>query len=81
MSTAREAAIDPQAIANGYTSTAISASGAEYVSVSTPLRFDGEPPLPRPAPEHGAQTDEVLQSLLGLTDEELMELKISGAAL
>lgn len=79
--TAREAGHDPQARANGYARTARSAEGAEYVSVSSPVRFDGDDPGHRFAPALGADTDEVLQDLLGLSTEELLELKIAGAVL
>lgn len=81
VATAREAATDPQVVANGYARVARSAGGAEYVSVSSPVRFDGAEPAPRPAPEHGAQTDEVLCELLGLTGDELMAHKMGGAVL
>ncbi len=79
--TAREAAHDPQALANGYSRRAHSAGGTEYTSVSTPVRFDGAELHPGPAPEHGADTDEVLQEILGITMDELLELKVAGAIL
>lgn len=79
--TAREAAEDPQVRANGYAVPATSATGVPYVAVSTPLRFDGALPEPRPAPEHGADTDTVLTELLGLTTDELLAHKLSGAVL
>ena len=79
--TASEALEDPQVVANGYARTATSADGVEYVAVSTPLRFDGAPPPTAPAPEHGAHTDEVLHDVLGLTPDELLELKLAGAVL
>ena len=81
MQTAREAAGDSQATANGYARRANAANGVEYVSVSSPARFDGADPGHRPAPEHGADTDTVLQELLGIEDEELIALKLSGALL
>ena len=79
--TAREAGHDQQARANGYVREARSAEGASYVSVSSPVRFDGHDPGHIPAPAHGADTDEVLQGLLGMTNDELIELKIAGAVL
>ena len=81
VATAREAAADPQVLANGYARVARSAGGTAYVSVSSPVRFDGAEPEPMPAPEHGAQTDEVLCELLGMTVDELMDYKIAGAVL
>jgi crotonobetainyl-CoA:carnitine CoA-transferase CaiB-like acyl-CoA transferase len=81
VATAREAASDPQVLANGYARAATSASGTEYVSVSTPLRFEGVEPQVRPAPEHGAHTDEVLAELLGLRPDELIDHKVAGAIL
>ncbi|MGH9138802.1 MAG: CaiB/BaiF CoA transferase family protein [Acidimicrobiales bacterium] len=79
--TAREAAEDPQGRANGYVRTATSAAGAPYVSVSTPVRFDGTEASVGPAPEHGADTDAVLEDVLGIDTERLIELKVSGAVL
>ncbi|HYH51428.1 MAG TPA: CoA transferase [Acidimicrobiia bacterium] len=79
--TAREAGQDPQARANGYVRLARAAGGEEYVAVSSPVRFNGADPGHRPAPEHGADTDAVLRDLLDLDDEQLIELKISGAVL
>jgi crotonobetainyl-CoA:carnitine CoA-transferase CaiB-like acyl-CoA transferase len=79
--TAREAGHDRQARANGYVRDARSGEGAEYVSVSSPVRFDGADPGHVPAPGHGADTDAVLQELLGLGENELIELKIAGAVL
>jgi crotonobetainyl-CoA:carnitine CoA-transferase CaiB-like acyl-CoA transferase len=79
--TAREAGHDPQARANGYARDARSADGADYVAVSSPVRFDGADPGHAPAPGHGADTDQVLLELLGLDAEQLIELKISGAVL
>jgi len=79
--TAREAGHDPQARANGYVRDARSGEGAEYVAVSSPVRFDGEDPGHTPAPAHGGDTDAVLQELLGLTSDELIDLKVAGAVL
>jgi crotonobetainyl-CoA:carnitine CoA-transferase CaiB-like acyl-CoA transferase len=79
--TAREAGHDPQARANGYVRDARSAEGATYLAVSSPVRFDGDDPGHAFAPAHGADTDAVLQELLGLTTDELTDLKVAGAVL
>lgn len=79
--TAREVAADPQAVANRYVRPARSDGGADYVSVSTPIRFDRRDPGHRPAPELGADTDAVLAELLTMGMDEILELKISGAVL
>jgi len=78
---AREAAEDEQARANGYVRDVRSAGGEQYVSVSSPVRFDGEEPEHHAAPEHGADTDAVLVEILGMDLDELLGLKVAGAVL
>jgi crotonobetainyl-CoA:carnitine CoA-transferase CaiB-like acyl-CoA transferase len=48
--------------------------------VPSPLQFDETPPDLVRAPGHGEHTDEVLTEL-GFTEDELLDLKISGAVL
>jgi crotonobetainyl-CoA:carnitine CoA-transferase CaiB-like acyl-CoA transferase len=71
---------DPQALANGYLESITAASGAEFVLPANPVQFDETPPSVRHAPDHGEHTDEVLLEL-GLTYDEIIEHKVSGAVL
>ena len=68
---------DRQAVANGYLPSSRVSSGREMRTVATPLQFDGEPLGVTRAPTHAEHTDEVLGEV-GLTMEELLELKIAG---
>ncbi|HEY7137592.1 MAG TPA: CoA transferase [Acidimicrobiia bacterium] len=80
LQTALEVHDDPQVRANGYLEPITSSSGTEFVLPANPVQFDETPPSVRGAPEHGEHTDEVLLEL-GLTYDEVMEHKISGAVL
>ena len=47
---------------------------------NTPLRLSGTPAkINRPMPEHGGNTDTVLQTWLGLNDEDIATLKQNGS--
>ena len=48
------------------------------ISANAPMRIDGEYSGASPAPELGADTDEVLSSVLGLSDAELGALRSAG---
>ncbi len=48
--------------------------------VTPPVQFDGAPYETRPAPRHGAHTDEVLLEV-GYDMDEILQLKIDGAIL
>jgi crotonobetainyl-CoA:carnitine CoA-transferase CaiB-like acyl-CoA transferase len=67
----------PQARANGYLSEVVGAGGERYELVSNPCQFDGNVPPLRPAPECGAQTEEVLLEL-GLGWDEIGALRKHG---
>jgi crotonobetainyl-CoA:carnitine CoA-transferase CaiB-like acyl-CoA transferase len=71
---------DPQAVANGYLEPITASSGAEFRLPANPVQFDETPVSVRGAPEHGEHTDEVLLEL-GLTMDEIIEHKVSGAVL
>ena len=71
---------DPQAIANGYLERITAASGAEFALPANPVQFDETPVAVRHAPDHGEHTDEVLLEL-GLTYDEIIEHKVTGAVL
>jgi crotonobetainyl-CoA:carnitine CoA-transferase CaiB-like acyl-CoA transferase len=71
---------DPQAEANGYLVDVEAADGSSFRLVPSPLQFDETPPVLTRAPDHGEHTDEVLQGL-GMTMEEILELKVQGTVL
>ena len=77
--TTYEVSQDPQVLANGYL-TEVDANGRKITIAASPWQF-GEVRYPlRPAPEHGADTDEVLLEL-GLDYDEILQHKISGTVL
>ena len=71
---------DPQVRANGYLETLITNSGATLAVPANPVQFDETPPSVSGAPELGAHTEEVLLDL-GLSFDEILALKTSGAVL
>ncbi|TMK59229.1 MAG: CoA transferase [Actinobacteria bacterium] len=70
---------DPAVVANGYLEPT-TASGTEFVLPANPVQFDETPPSVHGAPAHGEHTDEVLLEL-GLTYDEIIEHKVTGAVL
>ena len=75
-----EAVADEQARANGYVQDVDYGDGRRLPMVGAPVQFDEVAPTLRPAPEHGAQTEEVLLEL-GFDWEEISRLKAAGAVL
>jgi crotonobetainyl-CoA:carnitine CoA-transferase CaiB-like acyl-CoA transferase len=73
-----EAATDPQVVANGYVQDVDYGDGRSIPLIAAPVQFDGSPATLRPAPPHGAHTDEVLLEL-GLEQDRIAELKVLGA--
>ena len=71
---------DPQTAANGYLAELEAPDGSSYELVANPCQFDEHVPKLGPAPEVGANTEEVLLEL-GLTWDEIGELKKGGAIL
>src|SRR5699024_1871619 len=71
---------DPQVLANGYISDLEDAAGTAFKLVSAPMQFNEQPSELRRAPEHGEHTDQVLEEI-GLTMDDIIQLKVSGAVL
>ncbi|MDV7352773.1 CoA transferase [Rhodococcus oxybenzonivorans] len=76
----REVITDPQVEANHYVADVEDSSGVPFKLVNTPIQFNEQPGGVRRAPDHGEHTDEVLAEL-GLSMDEILEYKISGAVL
>ncbi len=76
--TAREVHDDPQVIANDYLTTVMAQGRTPIDLVASPVQFDEQPVTLRPAPEHGAHTEEVLLEL-GHTWESIGALRETGA--
>ncbi|MFI9834690.1 CaiB/BaiF CoA transferase family protein [Streptomyces sp. NPDC051913] len=70
---------DPALRANGLIASVVDADGVDRELVANPVQFDETPAGLTRAPQFAEHTDEVLRSL-GLSDEELIALKIDGAA-
>jgi crotonobetainyl-CoA:carnitine CoA-transferase CaiB-like acyl-CoA transferase len=70
---------DPSLRANGLIASVVDADGVDRELVASPVQFDETAVDLTRAPQFAEHTDEVLRSL-GLSDEELIALKIDGAA-
>ena len=68
---------DPQAQANGFVQTVVYPGGQALPLVASPVQFDRAAPTLGPAPEFGADTEDVLRGL-GFDDEAIVDAKISG---
>jgi len=73
----REAASDPQSVANGYIQECATATGTRFRLAAAPVQFDEEPPVPGRAPEFNEHGDAILAEL-GLDQEAIIDLKIRG---
>jgi crotonobetainyl-CoA:carnitine CoA-transferase CaiB-like acyl-CoA transferase len=69
---------DPAMRANGLIAEVIDSSGARRELVASPVQFDEKPAQLTRAPQFAEHTDEILREL-GKTDDELIDLKVSGA--
>ena len=69
---------DPQAIANGFVQHVSYSKDRSLPIFTSPVHFDRTPPELVPAPEFSADADEILASI-GMSEEEILEAKISGA--
>ena len=72
--------VDPQALANRFVQTVDYGGGRELPLIANPVQFDREAPELQPAPEFGADTDDILLSL-GWDWDAIIEAKASGAVL
>ncbi|MFC1437244.1 CoA transferase [Streptacidiphilus sp. N1-10] len=63
---------------NGMIATVRDSDGVDRELVANPVQFDETPARLRRGPQFAEHTDEILRDL-GLTDEQLIELKIAGA--
>jgi len=70
---------DPSLRANGLIAPVVDAEGEERELVANPVQFGETPATLTRAPLFAEHTDEVLREL-GLTDDELIQLKVDGAA-
>jgi crotonobetainyl-CoA:carnitine CoA-transferase CaiB-like acyl-CoA transferase len=69
---------DPALRANGLIAEVTDSEGKRRELVASPVQFDGEPaPITR-GPQFAEHTDEILREL-GKSDDELIELKVTGA--
>jgi crotonobetainyl-CoA:carnitine CoA-transferase CaiB-like acyl-CoA transferase len=73
----REAAVDPQSVANGYVQDCETASGTPFQLVAAPVQFDEVPAAPGRAPEFNEHGDAILADL-GLDWDTIVDLKVRG---
>ena len=71
---------DEQARINGFVQTVDYGAGRQLPIISSPVQFDHTPPTLCPAPEFGADTDEILATI-GMNPEAIIEAKIDGAVI
>ena len=69
---------DPQVIANRFVQHVSYSKDRSLPIFTSPVHFDRTPPELVPAPEFSADADEILASI-GMSEEEILEVKISGA--
>lgn len=73
-----EVSQDAQVRANGYIAQAATSSGIDFELVASPVQFDEQPTGTSRAPDFNEHGDEILEEL-GLSQEQVIELKIAGA--
>jgi crotonobetainyl-CoA:carnitine CoA-transferase CaiB-like acyl-CoA transferase len=72
-----EAAVDEQAVANGYIQECTTAAGVPFRLVAAPVQYDRQPAKPSRAPEFNEHGDEILAEL-GLEMDVIIDLKMRG---
>jgi crotonobetainyl-CoA:carnitine CoA-transferase CaiB-like acyl-CoA transferase len=72
-----EAAVDPQAVANGYLQECQTAAGVPFKLVAAPVQYDEAPASPGRAPEFNEHGDTILADL-GLDWDTIVDLKVRG---
>lgn len=73
-----EVITDEQALVNGFVTPVTYPDGSHYLVGASPGQFDGRPVGElRASPTHGEHTDDVMREL-GLSDEQIAELKARG---
>ena len=72
-----ELTADPQVEANGYLQEVAGPDGTPFRLVAAPIQYGGSPATPARAPEFNEHCEEILASI-GLSDEEMIELKVAG---
>jgi crotonobetainyl-CoA:carnitine CoA-transferase CaiB-like acyl-CoA transferase len=70
---------DPQAVANHYVQDLENEAGVPFKLVTTPVQFNGSPSAVGRAPGFNEHGDEILTGDLGLTMDEVIDLKVKGA--
>jgi crotonobetainyl-CoA:carnitine CoA-transferase CaiB-like acyl-CoA transferase len=73
-----EVSQDPALRANGMVAEVIDTEGTRRELVANPVQFDEKPVRLTRAPQFAEHTDEILRGL-GKSDDELIDLKVSGA--
>jgi crotonobetainyl-CoA:carnitine CoA-transferase CaiB-like acyl-CoA transferase len=68
---------DKQVVANAYVQEVDFGDGTTIPMVSVPMQFDGKPLPARRAPELGANSDAILESL-GYDEDAIINLKVQG---
>ncbi|MEX2293918.1 MAG: CoA transferase [Acidimicrobiales bacterium] len=75
--TTLEAAVDEQAVANGYVVDCATSSGIPFQLAAAPVQFGTDLPRTSRAPEFNEHGDEILQQL-GLDWDTIVDLKVRG---
>ncbi len=69
---------DEMVVANGYVASLTAPNGTDYKLVTSPVQFNGEAQVPGKAPDFNEHCEQLLVDGLGMTMEEVLELKVAG---
>jgi formyl-CoA transferase len=75
----KEIAEEPSLRATGTVVEVDHPKRGKYLTVGNPIELSDSPPEIRRSPLLGEHTDEILAGVLGFSEEEIRELKVSGA--